>query len=252
MNSTFTDFLPEHSLQSLNPEQYRELEAAIKMCNIFSKLNNQSMYLVDYSARTLFYIAPHALLLCGYEIDEVMTMAKKWTFFKKIMPPDTLQMVSEIHEMAWKFIYNAAPDDRAYFRLSYDIYLQHRNGNKILVNQKLVPLLFTEDGNVKISLCVLNYSLRKEAGNVVINQKDKNMDCYYDFKKRKLIPYTSEKLTRREEEVLRLAMQGYNESDIACKMNISIITVRNHRYNAKKKLGVSNLANAVGVFYSET
>lgn len=76
-NTMLTDFYKKQLSQSITLEQQRKLEATIEMCSIFSKLNNQSIYLVDYSAHTFFYISQHPLLLCGYKIDETITNANE-------------------------------------------------------------------------------------------------------------------------------------------------------------------------------
>jgi DNA-binding NarL/FixJ family response regulator len=83
---------------------------------------------------------------------------------------------------------------------------------------------------------------------VIFTQKDKKLYYTYDFEKKKIISYVPEKLSKREEEILRLSMQGYSETGIANKLSLSARTVKNHRYNAEKKLGVNNLANAVSKF----
>ena len=150
--------------------------------------------------------------------------------------------------MAWKFVYDCVPEGRWHFRISYDIYFQHKNGNRILANQKVAPLFLTDDGHIWISICIVNYSSHKNAGNVVIHQKNKNLYYRYDFDKKNFSSYLPEKLTKREEEILRLSMQGYSETGISNKLNVSIRTIRNHQHNVKKKLGVNRLANAISEF----
>ena len=56
-------------------------------------------------------------------------------------------------------------------------------------------------------------------------------------------------LTAREQEILRLILQGANNKDIERKLFISASTVRNHIYNIYQKLGVRNrleLINLIG------
>jgi DNA-binding NarL/FixJ family response regulator len=59
----------------------------------------------------------------------------------------------------------------------------------------------------------------------------------------------SYELTAREQEILRLVLQGASNKDIERKLFISASTVRNHLYNIYQKLGVKNrleLINLVG------
>lgn len=49
-----------------------------------------------------------------------------------------------------------------------------------------------------------------------------------------------EPLTTREEEILRLIVQGYTNKQVAEELNISIRTVEGHRANLTDKLGLRN------------
>ena len=47
-------------------------------------------------------------------------------------------------------------------------------------------------------------------------------------------------LSRREEEVLRLAAWGYSNKEIAARLALSVKTIETHKANAAQKLGLSN------------
>ena len=52
-------------------------------------------------------------------------------------------------------------------------------------------------------------------------------------------------LTKREKEVFDLLIQNNSTQDIANKLGISEITVRNHISNVMQKLGVKGRASAI-------
>jgi len=230
----------------IDESRYREIETLIKTLDVMSRLNNQSIYIIDYTKQTFLYVSPHPLFLCGYEAEEVKNMG--YLFYEKVLSDNDLQMLIEINRMGWKLFYDSPLENRLYSRISYDFNLHHKNGAKILVNHKVSPLLLNEDGNIWVGICIVNYSPHKNVGNVVFTQKNKNLCYSYDFEKKRIISYEPEKLTKRQEEILRLHMQGYNETGICEKLNLSVRTVKNHRYHAEKKLGVNNLANAISKF----
>jgi DNA-binding CsgD family transcriptional regulator len=219
------------------------IEAMIAQCDAVSCLINQSVYLVDYIRQKFLYVSPHPLFLCGYTAEEVKAMG--FSFLEKILPSDDMQMFSEIYKMFWQFTNGCTPEEKSNLRGSYDIRIRHKNGDIILVNKKIAPLLFTEDGHAWIGMGIVTPSPSKEPYYMGV-LKNKSQYVRYDFDKKKFVPYIPKKLTKREEEVLRLVMQGYSEVEISNKLNISVITVRHHRHNAQKKLGVNTLANAVG------
>ncbi len=246
MDRPIVDFFIKPSPQSVDLSKYKELEMGIKICDAMSHLSNQSIYLIDYIRQTFLYVSPHPLFLCGHKPEDFIR--EGLNFFGKILPPDDLQMLLEMHQMAWRFGYTFTPEERMHLRISYDIYLQHKNGDKILINQRLAPLILTSDGQPWVTMGVVSNSSRKKAGNTIIVHEHKSLYYDYNFSTQRFEPYTPQQLTKREEELLRLSMQGYTEAGIAEKLNISVKTVRNHHQNAEKKLGVNSIANALGVF----
>lgn len=56
---------------------------------------------------------------------------------------------------------------------------------------------------------------------------------------------TSEKLTQREIEVLKLISSGLSNEDIASQLNISLATVKSHRSSLLSKTGSNNTASLI-------
>lgn len=52
--------------------------------------------------------------------------------------------------------------------------------------------------------------------------------------------YLKHKISQREQEIIRLIVQGKSNKDIEDELYISIKTVKNHVYNIYKKIGVKN------------
>jgi DNA-binding NarL/FixJ family response regulator len=50
------------------------------------------------------------------------------------------------------------------------------------------------------------------------------------------------KLSRREKEIIRMIVEGRSSKDIADALFLSELTIRTHRKNINKKLGVNNVA----------
>jgi DNA-binding NarL/FixJ family response regulator len=53
------------------------------------------------------------------------------------------------------------------------------------------------------------------------------------------------KLTKREDEILRLIYEGYSNKEISQKLYLSLFTVKNHRYNLKMKTKAKNTAELI-------
>ena len=56
---------------------------------------------------------------------------------------------------------------------------------------------------------------------------------------------TQDTLTSREQEILKLIVEGYSNLKIGTVLNISTRTVSTHRDNIRRKLRVNNVAGMV-------
>ncbi len=234
--------------QTIAESKYQKLEVIPEMCDKLSRINNQSVYIIDYAKQGFWYVSSHDLFLCGYSPEEVKRMG--YLFYERVLSPEDLQMLLEINKMGWALFYKAPVANRKDFCFSYDFYLHHKNGNKVLINHKLSTFYLSEDGNIWLALCTVSHSPRKEPGNVIFTQNNKTEYYTYDFEKKQIVPHCPEKLTRREEEVFVLMIRGYNTTEIAEELSLSENTIRNHRSSIEKKMGVNTLSNAVAMFYS--
>ena len=62
---------------------------------------------------------------------------------------------------------------------------------------------------------------------------------------------TTDLLTARELEILKLLEQGLTNQQIASRLSVTVHTVKNHVHSLLTKLGVSSRAEAVTVFVAE-
>ncbi len=234
---------------SLSAKEYERVEILKTSTEALSRMCNQSIYIIDYARQEFFYVSSHPLFLCGYTQEEVTKMG--YDFYEKVIPANDLEMILDINRFGWDLFYNSPDDGRDNYCISYDFHLQHQNGTKVMVNHKLSPLCLTADNNIWMAICVVSYSPSQKIGNVVFTQNNKDQYYIYDLKKKKISPHFPEQLTRREEEILLMIMRGNNATKIAEDLKLSFYTVKQHRSNIEKKLGVKNLSNAVAMFYSK-
>ncbi len=217
-----------------------------KICDTLSRMCNQSIYIIDNLKQEYFYVSPHPLFLCGYTVQDVLKMG--YSYYEKIILPEDLPLITEINQCYQQLLFDVNSESRSNFCVSCDFHILHKNGTKVLVNQKVSPVSFTEDGSLWLAIAAVNYSPHKKAGNVVFAQQNKDEYYTYDFVKKKVVRFYQDKLSRREEEIVSLVMRGCDAAEIANMLCISIHTVKNHRVSIERKLGVNNLSNAVSMF----
>ncbi len=61
----------------------------------------------------------------------------------------------------------------------------------------------------------------------------------------------TQKISRREKEILHLIAYEYTAQEMASKLFISLDTVKSHRKNLFQKLGVRNIAGAVRIAFEK-
>lgn len=248
MNTTKQKLFAEVKPPVITPSEYDKIEVLKKPCEMLSHMCNKSIYIIDYLKQEFFYVSPHPLFLCGYTAKEVLKMG--YDFYEKVFSPEDLEMELEINRFGWQLFYETAPDERNDFVISNDLYLEHKNGVKTLVNHRLSPFYLTKEGDVWLAICTVGYSPAKNPGNIFLTKKDKTEYFTYDLNQKRIHRYRPTKLTRREEEIILLSMRGYEVETIAEKLKISPHTVKNHRAHIGDKLNVNNLSSAAVTFYS--
>lgn len=55
-------------------EEYKQVEILPQVCEKVARMNNQSIYIIDYSKKNFFFVSSHPLFLCGYTAQEVKEM----------------------------------------------------------------------------------------------------------------------------------------------------------------------------------
>ncbi len=246
-NVTAQFFEPIHH-EVIGAKVYKDYEEVAKAFERLQRVINQSIYIIDYSKQNFLFVSSHPLFLCGYTAEEVQKMG--YSFYEKVLSPEDLQMVLEINKFGWGLFYQTIPEERKNGCFSYDFFLHHKNGSKILVNHKLTPLFLTKSGNIGFAVCVVSLSSKKSAGNVVYSTNNISEYCTYDVVQNEIKPSLPPILSEREKEVFALMMRGFNYEEIAEKLNISKTTSRTHRQNILKKFNANNTTNAILTFNS--
>ncbi|MDR2963418.1 MAG: helix-turn-helix transcriptional regulator [Bacteroidales bacterium] len=227
---------------------YEDVGSLIKMADIVSRAGNVSVYIIDYARQEFLHVSPHPLFLAEYSQEDVKAMG--YAFYEKVVSPEEQQMLFEINKMGFEHFYRLSVEQRENMHIAYNFHLNYKNNGRVLIQHKLTPLRLTPDGNLWLAICFVSNSPYREAGNVIFTFYSKNEYYQYNLETHKIEPYTPKTLSVRETEILNLTMRGFDEKQISEVLHISLHTVKVHRRNIIKKMGVNNLTNAVTMYYS--
>jgi DNA-binding CsgD family transcriptional regulator len=222
---------------------FEDKSNVIAMLDTFSRFMNQSIYWVDFSNNKFLYISSHPLFLCGYTTEEIQNMGL--SFYEKVIAPEDKNILISISEPGFRFFNTKLPVEwRRNCYLSCDFRLRSKDGSSVLVNQKLVPFQLSSEHKLLSSFGMITPSHASVPGNAFI--QNLNEPLRYKFSQKRGWFYLSkqEQLTPREKEVLVLCEKGNSNSTISEQLNISVFTVKQHKRNIFRKLGVSNVSEA--------
>lgn len=209
-----------------------------------ARLTYQSIYVIDYSDMSFEYVSDNPLLLCGYTAEEVRTMG--YEFYEKQVPPEDLEMLSELNEKGFDFFDRLPVEERKMYSIKYDFHLQHRNGTMALVNHKLTPLLLTDNGKMWKAMCTVSIAYHKAAGNAVIHKEGADIIWRFCPDTRAWQKFPRPQLSEREMEVLRLYAQGLTINEMAARLSVSPDTVKYYRRRIFETLDVGTVVEALG------
>lgn len=114
-----------------------------------------------------------------------------------------------------------------------------------LVNQQITPILLTDDGKIRVVMCVVSLSSHKTIGHAEFHKKDFEHYWEYSFEKHDWEARKEIALNEQEVEVLKLSATGFTMTEIANKMYRSLHTIKFYKRNIFEKLGVTNISEAI-------
>ncbi len=215
-----------------------------KILDMFSRLMNQSIYVADFSRGEFLYVSEHPLFLCGHSAQEVKEMG--FSFYEKIIAPEDMPVIMDVNENGFRFFNTKHPEDyREHCYLSVDFRIRQEDGSLVLISQRLVPLQLSDDNRIISTLCFVTPSHGSGPGNAVIQNLLEPFQYQFNALTRRFDLRNQNQLSGREKEVLSLCVKGDGNLAISKSLNISQSTVKQHKGNIFRKLGVSNTSEAV-------
>ncbi|MCC8153776.1 MAG: helix-turn-helix transcriptional regulator [Tannerellaceae bacterium] len=156
-----------------------------------------------------------------------------------------MKKVQKINRIGFDFYFQTPVERRYHGASSLDIRIKNREGKYTIINHKLSVLDMTEDGRIRLGLCVLTYPTSKIPGKFYFKMTDTNQVYEYIEKSGKFIEVKTQRLSPKSDKVLELASQGKTEKEIATVLGITLNTVKYHKQRIFKQLEVRNTSEAI-------
>ncbi|WP_440434780.1 response regulator transcription factor [Parafilimonas sp.] len=235
------------SISALKSEKterdYLSLEPYIKTAEAFARLNYQSVYIFDYYKNNFLYLSDNPLFLNGNKA--ALLKYEGFHYFIKHVPEYDLNRLINIHAAGFNFFHNLSPNEKLNHFISYNFHLEHTN-KKVLVNQKMTPMLLDNCGSIWLALGVISIAADENYELVEIRNSDSTKRYIYKGEKNSWVSEKIVRITNREKEIALLSAQGLTNKAISTKLYLAESTIKFHKSKLFKKLGVSNITEAIG------
>ncbi|BDD04375.1 response regulator transcription factor [Aureibacter tunicatorum] len=164
--------------------------------------------------------------------------------YEKIHPDDVFQR--HLLELEfYNFLQSLPKTERLSYRTNCKLRAMGKDKMYQVISHKSFYLRMSENGSLWLDACVYNFSTSNQPfqgiEGRIINMKTGEFIDVDKFRN------STNMLSSREKEVLRLVGKGSLSKEISSELNISVNTVNRHRQNILQKLKVNNSMEAVKV-----
>lgn len=240
-------FVQSHSLHSFSKEDdtdysYRD-EYFIQSLKAMENVMDIDAYIIDYKNERILYATNGSSLNIGN--NNSGTSFTGLSYLDRIIFHEDLPNISRINYSVYDFFYSLPQERRLNCYFTQDFRIQTKQNRTTLINHKGTILDLTNDGTLRLTLCIISYPTNDKPGNAYIKMTDTNTVYEFMQSSQKFIEIKNQKLTSQTTAVLKLASNGKTEAQIANILGISIYTVKYHKKRIFAQLGVKNTVEAI-------
>ena len=235
-------FITENNIEKISPKLYKQADFFVHSFASLACMTYQSIYVIDFYRKNFLYVSDNSLFLCGCQPEEIKKMG--YSFYFRHVPKNEVSMLMEFTRAGFDFFNRTGVEERMKLFFSLDFHIKGKY-NDILVNEKIKPIVTTDEGKVWLAVCFISLSNKKEAGNFEAHIDGKTEHWAYSTESRKWKSVRNRKLSIREQEILHLFAQGYSEQEIATKLHVGIRAIKNCKQRMFEKLEVKTISAAL-------
>lgn len=211
-----------------------------------SSIATESFYVLDVLQKTICYVKPDDLFLCGFSTEDVLRWG--YGFYPKVIYSDDLSLWKDMCEFVLQYLreFEEKQDEIDYFSCTFRLQRSYSFSSRLLlqmVYHRMKPVW--TDNKLCYLICCMESSTIEEVGNLCLHYKDGLAYSEYNFTTKRWKQNVKESLTERERIILMLAQQGKSSSeigDILCKGHN---TIRNQIKTLFSKLKIHSMQGAI-------
>lgn len=210
------------------------------IAELYSSLENSISVLSDMKARKSYVYYGAAADHLGLQQKETEINSIWEEELLNRTHAEDLQKKYRLELRFFQLLHSLDVAERENYHIIMKLRIRNKEGKYIPVNHRLFYISSSEDGIIRLALCLYNiiyeYPGFDTPDGVILNTQTGAIIGRDEG--------VSDILSLREKEILQLIKLGYQSKEIAAQLTLSVHTVSRHRQNIFKKLNVTNAMEA--------
>lgn len=225
----------DNDAQSISSQAVNDYSPYIKSAQATDRLGYGKIVLIDFCQCTFLYISPSI-----FSALQRKGIRYNGGIIDNILDERQLIYLSNTLKSYFALQKNNARIESSVLHFDFPINI---SSCKQMIHASLAPCLVGSNKHVILGFCMLTYSTRKRIGNALV--KLLGLDYHFELRNDKWVQTNNSHLTDMEKIIIGQSANGKSIANIAEYLSVSIATIKTHRTNIFKKLGVNNIIEAI-------
>ena len=225
----------------IDSDTYPNLKPIIDTVAAFARISHQWLYVADIIRRTYLYISEDPGATLG--ADAKRLTKEGYNLIIDRVAPNERSLYNEVLRACENMLDTLTLEQRKHATFKFDITSMEGERPRLL-HHVITPLVTNNDGMPWIVMSLLSPSMYKEAGHLLCETGKTVQEYNFELHRWQKVNKTV-KMTVTERDMLIYSARGYTLEEISRLTYRTLDTVKMHRRNIFKKLGVSNINEAL-------
>ena len=225
----------DNDAQSISSQAVNDYSPYIKSAQATDRLGYGKIVLIDFCQYTFLYISSSI-----FSTLQQKRFRDNGGRIDNILDERQLSYLSNILKSYFALQKNYTHIESSVLHFDFSI---NTSLCKQMIHASLTPCLIDSNKHITLGICMLTYSTRKQIGNALV--KLSGVDYHFELRNDKWVQTNNSHLTDMEKIIIGQSANGKSIANIAEYLSVSIATIKTHRTNIFKKLGVNNIIEAI-------
>jgi DNA-binding CsgD family transcriptional regulator len=236
------NFVQNHPFQKLLDEDKTDYsdrdKGIIRAVQAMEAMSDLEFHVLDYKNRRILYASKKA-----FSYSRKQPLDFDW--YDAVILPEDIEMGAKVNTKAFDFFCSLPKQRRMNGYFTYDYRIRDKNNQIHLINHRIAVLDMTEEGFIRLCLCIFTFSTADKPGNFYIKMNDTKQVYEYFPATESLVEVKTQKISAKALKLLQLVASGKTELQIAQTLNISVDTVKYHKKKIFSQINAKNTSEAI-------